>query len=213
MRVRVWCPVAGRGLGVLGLCLSLSSAVAQTSAPPGDELRLQPGDRVLLTVWRQPELSGESVVSMDGTLSHPYYQTVQVAGIPLPAVKQRLVTYLSKTLNDPLVTVEPLFRVSVGGEVRAPNVYSLPGFATVAQAIAGAGGPTDRGRLSKVSLYRSGRQMRLDLNDPRSDQAKMPIRSGDNVIVGRAGSFFRDVLAPTASLTAAIVSIVVVFRQ
>ena len=200
------------GFIAVAFCVTLSTATAQTS-PRADEARLQPGDRVMVTVWRKPELSGESVVTVDSTLSHPLYQTIKVVGVPLPVVKERMVAFLAQYEQNPLLTIEPLFRVTVGGEVRQPNVYSLARSATVAQAIAGAGGPTDRGRLNKVRLYRAGKQYQLDLNDPRSEQATMPIRSGDNVIVGRSHNFFRDVLAPGASLTAAILSIVVIVRQ
>jgi polysaccharide export outer membrane protein len=166
-----------------------------------------------VTVWRKPELSGECVVTADSVLSHPLYQSVKVVGLPMPEVKQRLVAFLAQYEQNPLITIEPLFRVTVGGEVRQPNVYSLSRSSTVAQAIAGAGGPTDRGRLTKVRLYRDGKQIPLDLNDPRSDQANLAVRSGDAIVVGRSHNFFRDVLAPGASLTAALLSIVVIFRQ
>jgi protein involved in polysaccharide export with SLBB domain len=208
----VWRPRISRALSALGVCLSLSTAAGQTTSP-GEEPGLQPGDRVLITVWRKPELTGESTVMVDGTLNHPLYQTIEVAGVPLAVVKQRLLAYLSQTETDPLLTVEALFRVTVGGEVRQPNVYMLPSSATVSQAIAGAGGPTELGRLSNVRLYRGSQQLRLDLNDPRSEQANMRIRSGDNLIVGRSKNFFRDVLAPGASLIGAVLSIVVVLRQ
>jgi protein involved in polysaccharide export with SLBB domain len=199
--------------GVASLWWAALSPLAAQARPDADIPRLQPGDRVLITVWRKPELSGESVVTADSVLSHPLYQSIKVVGVPLPQVKERLLAFLAQYERDPLLTVEPLFRVTVGGEVRQPNVYSLARSATVAQAIAGAGGPTDRGKLTKVRLYRAGKQIHLDLNDPRSDQANMPIRSGDNIIVGRGHNFFRDVLAPGASLTAAILSIVVIVRQ
>lgn len=212
--------LALRGLGVGCLWLLLSGLLAPTAAAQSDgdsvpvaEPRLQPGDRVLITVWRKPEYSGESVVTLDGTLNHPYFQAVKVTGIPLSVVKQRLVGFLATTENEPLLTIEPLFRVTVGGEVQQPNVYSLSSATTLAQAIASAGGPTERGRLHKVRLYRDGEVIRLNLNDPRSDEANLTIRSGDNILVGRSGNFFRDILAPAASLTAAIVSIVVVLRQ
>jgi polysaccharide export outer membrane protein len=194
------------------MCAALTTLSAQ-SGPDADVPRLQPGDRVLITVWRKPELSGESVVTADSVLSHPLYQSLKVVGIPLPVVKERLVAFLAQYERDPLLTIEPLFRVTVGGEVRLPNVYSLARSSTIAQAVAGAGGPTERGKLTKVRLYRAGKEIHLDLNDPRSDQANMAIRSGDNIVVGRSHNFFRDVLAPAASLTAAIVSIVVVARQ
>jgi polysaccharide export outer membrane protein len=174
---------------------------------------LRPGDRVLVTVWRKPELSGEFVVTADSVLSHPLYQQVKIVGLPLPVAKERLYEFLAKYEQNPLLTLEPLFRVTVGGEVRVPNVYSLPRSATIAQAIAGAGGPSERGRLNKVRLYRAGKRIGLDLNDPRSDDANQSIRSGDNIVVGRGGNFFRDVIMPGASLTAAVVSILVAVRQ
>jgi polysaccharide export outer membrane protein len=199
--------------GVLAVVCAAGTTLSAQSGADADVPRLQPGDRVLITVWRKPELSGECVVTADSVLSHPLYQSLKVVGVPLPLVKERLVAFLAQYERDPLLTVEPLFRVTVGGEVRQPNVYSLARSATVAQAVAGAGGPTERGKLTSVRLYRGGKAIRLDLNDPRSDQANLPIRSGDNIIVGRSHNFFRDVLAPAASLTAALLSVVVVARQ
>ncbi len=158
-------------------------------------------------------MSGEYAVTADSGLNHPFYQQVKVAGLPPAVAKERLYTFLAQFEQNPLLTLEPLFRVTVGGEVRSPNVYSLPRSATVAGAIAGAGGPTERGRVNKVRLYRGGKRMSLDLNDPRSDDANMSIRSGDNIVVGRGGNFFRDVIMPGASLTAAMVSILVAVRQ
>ncbi len=193
--------------------MSSAPAAAQSAIAPLAEPLLQPGDRVLVSVWQKPDLSGEFVVTADSVLSHPWYQQVKVAGVPLSVAKERLREYISQTENNPLLTLEPLFRVTVGGEVRAPNVYSLQRSSTVAQAIAGAGGPTERGRLTKVRLYRGGKRLELDMNDPRSDDANLAIRSGDNIIVGRSGNFFRDVIAPGASLTAALISILVAVRQ
>ncbi len=202
-------------LRILVVAISMSSApaAAQSAIAPLAEPLLQPGDRVLVSVWQKPDLSGEFVVTADSVLSHPWYQQVKVAGVPLSVAKERLREYISQTENNPLLTLEPLFRVTVGGEVRAPNVYSLQRSSTVAQAIAGAGGPTERGRLTKVRLYRGGKRLELDMNDPRSDDANLAIRSGDNIIVGRSGNFFRDVIAPGASLTAALISILVAVRQ
>ena len=188
-------------------------AAAQSAIAPSTVPLLQPGDRVLVNVWRKPELTGEFVVTADSSLNHPMYQSVKIVGLPVAVAKERLVAFIARYEQNPLLTLEPLFRVTVGGEVQQPNIYSLPQSATVAQAIAGAGGPTDRGKLTAVRLYRGGRRMQLNLNDPRSDEANQTIRSGDNIIVGRSGNFFRDVLAPGASLTAALVSILVAVRQ
>ena len=209
---------AARLVLALGYCVTVWAALgnAQTRAGASVDTTtslLRPGDLVRVTVWRKPEYSGEFAVSAEGTLVHPFYQGVRVTGMPIRSVKDSLTSYLARFEQNPLLTVEPLFRVTVGGEVRVPNVYPLTRSTTVAQAIALAGGPTERGRLQKVRLYRAGQRMALNLTDPRSDQANLPIASGDYIVVGRGGSIFRDVILPMASLTAAVVSVVVAIRQ
>src|SRR2546422_4529355 len=59
--------------------------------------------------------------------------------------------------------LEPVFPVTVAGEVRQPNLYRLPEGTTFAQAIAQAGGPTELGRLNKVQVIRRDSTMMIDL--------------------------------------------------
>jgi len=175
---------------------------------------LVPGDLVRVTVWQKPELSGEFMVNPEGSLAHPLYQEVQVVGVPLSVAKTRLRDFLASTFTkDPLITMEPLFRVTVGGEVRQPNLYSVPRGTTVAQVVALAGGVSERGKASKVHLLRTGKDTRVDLTGSNPETANLTLLSGDQIIVGRGHNFFRDVLGPFASLTAAVVSVIVVFRQ
>ena len=47
-----------------------------------DGVRLAPGDVLRVNVWRRPELSGDFVLASDGTLTHPLFKSVQVAGAP-----------------------------------------------------------------------------------------------------------------------------------
>lgn len=203
-RLCIWVSV----LGVLGA----APASAQTPAPA--PVMLVPGDLVRVTVWQKPELSGEFMVNPEGSLAHPLYQEVQVVGVPLSVAKTRLRDFLASTFTkDPLITMEPLFRVTVGGEVRQPNLYSVPRGTTVAQVVALAGGVSERGKASKVHLLRTGKDTRVDLTGSNPETANLTLLSGDQIIVGRGHNFFRDVLGPFASLTAAVVSVIVVFRQ
>jgi polysaccharide export outer membrane protein len=194
--------------------LVLTAATGAAQAKPASTVTLAPGDLVRLTVWQKPELSGEFMVTPEGSLSHPLYQDVQVVGVPLPEAKARIRAFLTQTYTkDPLLTLEPLFRVSVGGEVRQPNLYSVPRGTTVAEAVALAGGITERGSASKVRLLRPGRDTKLDLTGSKPESAGVTVTSGDQIIVGRGHNFFRDIVGPFASLTAAVVSVIVVVRQ
>ena len=204
----------GIRLSLVGVWLAGTTVMAQTSAIADSAPGLSPGDPVRVKVWREPELSGDFVVTPEGTLDHPRFDTVQVAGVPLQVARARLRAFLSKEYTDPLIILEPMLRVAVQGEVRQPSLYPMSRSTTVGQAIAIAGGPTDRGKLNEVRLVRGKEQLRLDLTKPSASDASMLVRSGDQLYVGRRGaSFFRDVLTPFASLTAAFVGVIVAIRQ
>lgn len=197
----------------LGLALHGAPLRGQSDAATTEAATLQPGDSLRIVVWGDPALSGGFIVTPDSSIGHPLYREVKVAGIPIPEVRQRIHQFLARDKKEVDFVIEPIFRVAVVGEVRQPSVYVVPMATTVAEAVALAGGPSERGRLSKVQLVRGVRDLRLDLNNPKSSDALMAVHSGDRITVGRAGNFFRDVISPLLSLTAAAASLVVVFRQ
>jgi protein involved in polysaccharide export with SLBB domain len=174
---------------------------------------LAPGDVIRIVVWRRPEMSGDFVVAFDSTIIHPLYREVKVAGVPLSMVEERVRVFLTKYETNPAFVLSPLLRVFVGGEVRLPNVYSLPPGTTVAQAVALAGGPTDRGRLDDVLIVRHKDREVLDLTLPDTRAVRTETRSGDQVYVGRRLSFFNDVLAPASAVFAAVATVVSIIIQ
>ncbi len=209
--------LGGRWLAVALLLGPVASAAAQRSSPPPPPLSdpvLRPGDALRIDVWRHAELSGEFVVAPDGTLEHPLYQVVKVAGVPLPVLRQRLDSLLARYEQGVQFVVEPLFPVTVAGEVRQPNLYRLPQGTTFAQAVAKAGGPTELGRLDKVRVIRRDSALVINLANGYSRYGTLPIASGDQVLVTRRSSFnlLRDVLYPAASLTAAVAAILAYSR-
>ena len=111
----------------------------------------------------------------------------------------------------PQFVVQPLVRIVVGGEVKNPNVYSVPPETTIAQAVAIAGGGTERAKFKDVRIVREHQEVRVDLRRPESDAASLQIRSGDQILVSRGRPPILQIIAPvtsTIAATAAIVSIV-----
>jgi polysaccharide export outer membrane protein len=174
---------------------------------------LSPGDVIRIVVWRKPEFSGDFVVAPDSSITHPLYREVKVVGVPLSVVEERVRVFLARYETNPAFVISPLLRVFVGGEVRLPNVYSLPPGTTVAQAVAVAGGPTDRGRLDQVLIVRRQDRQVLDLTRPEASSVLTETRSGDQVFVGRRLSFFNDVLAPASAVFAAVATVVSITIQ
>jgi len=205
-------------LGTKWVVAALLMAPIASAAAQAQVLRdpvLRPGDMLRITVWRHPELSGDFAVAPDSALVHPLYQRVKVAGTPLSTVRERLRGLLVTYEQGVDFVIEPLFAVTVAGEVRLPNLYHLPQGTTFAQAIARAGGPTELGRLDKVHVIRRDSSMVIDLGRGYSRYEALPIASGDQVLVARRSSFnvLRDVLYPVASLTAAVAAVLAYSRN
>ena len=193
-------------IGSLGIAAPLASQSFNTVRDTN--VVLQPGDMVKVTVWRNPEMSGDFVVGVNGALRHPLYQEVPIAGMPLGEVEGRLTKFLTKFEQNPQLVVEPLFRVTVGGEVRTPNLYPLPRTTTISQAVAIAGGVTPDGRLDRVNLYRNGREVLMNLTEASGRWSNEPIQSGDQILVTKRSNFMRNVFLPLLGVAGAVASII-----
>src|SRR5437868_4761287 len=107
---------------------------------------VKPGDILRITVWRQPEFSGDFSVAPDGTIVHPLYKEIAVGGLPLSTVQSRIDGFLRRFDVNPNFVVQDLMPVVVEGEVRTPGVYTVPAQTSVTILLAQAGGTTDLAR-------------------------------------------------------------------
>jgi len=200
-------------LSPIALAACFTHPRTQDVIPTDSMATLQPGDSVRIAVWRNPELSGGFLVADDGTLRHPLYQTVHVAGVPIDSVTARVGAFLTQFANNPQFVVEPEFHIVVRGEVRNPALYTVPLEVTLGGAIAVAGGPTERAQLTDVTLVRGGHSYHLDLSDPAAPWTATPIRSGDQIIIGRKSNLFFGVILPLVTASAAVASLISVLRR
>jgi polysaccharide export outer membrane protein len=190
-----------------------SLVLAQSPAPTSDETAaLSPGDSVRIVVWRKPEFSGDFVVAPDGSVTHPLFRSVRVGGVPLRTAEANIRAFLVRFEQDPQFVMEPLLRVAISGEVGRPSVYAVPPGTSYAEAIARAGGTNQFGKRDHVLVFRSSASARaeplvLNLNQPERGIAAMPVRSGDQILVQRRKSFFRDIMIPTLSVIGSVASI------
>jgi polysaccharide export outer membrane protein len=187
-------------------------ASAQESRASTGQAVLSPGDSVRIVVWRKPEFSGDFVVAPNGTITHPLFRSVQVAGMPFTNAEANVRKFLVRFEENPEFVMEPLIRVAISGEVDKPQVFALRPETTIAEAVARAGGTTELGARNRVRVVRlnpSGEQEQLivNLTDPTAGYGRIPVRSGDQIIVDRRKSFLKDVLLPTLGVIGSIASL------
>lgn len=155
--------------GVFGLLVlamtSLAPAVAQAPAPApaptaGQDARytLDSGDKVRLLVFGQKDLSGDFVVTGNGTLSLPLIGEVAVKGLTLRQVETAIADKLQPDyLKNPRVSAEvinyrPFYII---GEVKNPGTYPYVNGMRIVNAVAIAGGYTYRANESEMRITRA----------------------------------------------------------
>ncbi len=137
---------------LLCLVLCLSSAAAED-----ETYTLGAGDKVQVTVFGEPHLSGEFIVNANGTVSLPLIDPVSVLGRTLTQVETDIREKLSAGfLADPKVSVSileyrPFFII---GEVKQPGSYPYVADMTVLHAVAIAGGFTPRAAKKRIVIQR-----------------------------------------------------------
>lgn len=108
------------------------------------QYHLQPGDKLDITFFQNPELNENVIVRPDGKISLQLIDELQVAGLAPSQLKELLGERYAPYLTNPMPSVGITSfggqRVYIGGEVNSPGVITLQGRTTVPQAIVEAGG-------------------------------------------------------------------------
>lgn len=189
-------PGFGPLLSIIGSCFFLVSCattdLAQVSVSEANSglvqgYRIADGDKLKVTVFDEPTLTGEFGVGLDGGLSLPLINAMRAAGQTPNELAENIKSALvaGGYVLSPRVSVEvsqhrPFY---ILGEVKAPGEYPYIGDLTVEQAIAKAQGYSVRANKSEVVLRRQGwnegRRVRLD-------SVPLLIAPGDTITIQEA---------------------------
>lgn len=194
-------------LRALALLLSLAvigtRVTAQTASPvaPDSLGVLRPGDAVKLSIWREPDLSGEFQVNENGDIVFPKIGALPVTTLTPDALKRTLLGAYSEYLRNPSIEITLLRRVQVLGAVRTPGLYAVDPTMTLADVIARAGGSTPQGNTKKFELRRGGERIKTTFTaDARI--ADTPLRSGDQLFIPERSWFSRNTWVLAGALSA-----------
>lgn len=216
--------VAGLGglVGPCGIAAAQSTATASLRPPaPTDTLArptgtLRSGDLLKIRVYRDSELSGEYLINARGEVQIPGLGVVQAAGLDPTQVQDRLVDALrSRGFRAPEIAVQPLIRVSVLGQVRAPGLYPVEPGVSIIQLLTIAGGPTEGANLKRAQVVRDDQAFTVDLQSALGGSAagRVALYSNDVVYVPQRHSLFsRDNVGLAATLASLAVTVVTLIQ-
>lgn len=182
------------------MCIGVWSAEAQNAPKPAPRMSqvpatyvIGPDDVLLISVWKEPDLTNTLPVRPDGMISLPLLNDVQAAGLTPAQLAASITEKLKQYVTDPHVTVVVTQinsqRVYVTGEVIHTGAMNLIPDMTVLQALASAGF-TQFARTKGIYVLRTenGQQRKIPVNYNKLVKGEnvdqnIRLKPGDTIVV------------------------------
>ena len=182
---------------------------AQTTAPVQSASQAQPdfplgaGDSIRVQVFQNPDLTIETRVSENGSITYPMIGAVDLGGLSIAAAGKKIADALQKGgfIQKPQVNIVLLQirgnQVAVLGQVNRPGRFPLETANTrLSDMLANAGGATAAGAdIAVVAGVRNGQPFRKQIDIPslflaEKQQDNIVLQGGDSIYVDRAPMFY-----------------------
>jgi polysaccharide biosynthesis/export protein len=183
--------------GLVG-CFGQELEYRGMSVPP-TEFLIGPEDILVVTVWRNQELSKEVIVRPDGKISLPLLGDVVAAGLTAQALSKQIADGLAEFMSTPTVSVQVReinsYHIFAVGEVARPGKIVLKSFTNVLTGISLAGGFTtfaSRNNVHVLRMVKNGqgepRQVMIpvpytDIVNGKNLEANIILKAGDVIVV------------------------------
>lgn len=164
---------------VMGVMLAAMPVHADDAVPASLVSQLEPGyrlgaeDVLLVSVWKDEQLTREVVVRPDGMFSFPLVGDIQAENQTVEDIRGEVVRRLTKYIPNPNVSVAVTrvasYKVYVVGRVNKPGEYVIGHYTDVLQALSLAGGLTPFAGENDIKVMRR----------VRGEQRAIPFRYGD----------------------------------
>ncbi len=162
---------------VILLALLSLGAISQET----ENYRLGPGDVIVIQVFGEDELKLETQLTDSGTVNYPFLGTIKVVGMTIKQLEQHVYDglkpdyFVEPNVFVGIVQYRPFY---IHGEVNKPGGYPYQPGMTVNQAIALAGGLTERASKEKIAISREG-----DKNNAQTGSLNTRISAGDTITI------------------------------
>jgi polysaccharide biosynthesis/export protein len=184
-------------IGVLAAAGGLGAAEEAALARPDTRAAAPPaayaigtGDVLRIVVWKEPDLTADATVRLDGMITLPLLGDVPAAGRTPGDLAVVLARNLDAYLEKPRVTVSvreaTSARVYVVGEMLRPGEFPLAGGMTVLKALALAGGFKEFARRDGIVVVRGDQVIPFHYKrvvEGRDMSENVLLTAGDTIVV------------------------------
>ena len=159
--------------------------IAQAS-PGVDEFVIRPGNILQSSIWPDNQLGGEFPIEDTGIIYLPLLGPIPADGLPINEFRSALRERYGLVMQSPVVTVTPLFEVSVLGAVRQPGLYQVTPSQGVYSVISMAGGFLQTAKEDEVRVVGDSGVRYLDAESALESGEELSgsrLQTNDRIIV------------------------------
>lgn len=181
---------------------------------------LLPGDGIKIIFYNiSDSISGEYFIQDNGNVSLPYLGQIAAANRSIDSIRTEIYAKYSKLYKNPEITVLPLIKINILGEVRNPGFYYVTGVEKLSDLIAKAGGTNVEADLSNIYITRKDKEFEINgqkIIEKGSKLNDIGLQSGDQIYISRKwlnGSNTTIIISVVSAVTSILAAIIYTNRK
>jgi protein involved in polysaccharide export with SLBB domain len=167
---------------ILSVMLLLSLAILpMTVRAEAQSYRIGAGDTIVIKVYGEEALTLETQITNSGNINYPFLGSLKLNGLTIKEVEKLVYDglkgdyFVEPNVFVGMVLYRPFY---IHGEVKQPGGYPYQPGMTVNQAVALAGGFTERASQEKIAISREGSKVESERGTINS-----VIQAGDTITI------------------------------
>ena len=117
------------------------------------------GDRVVIMVFGEPELTDTAVVRTGNAIQLGKLPQISLHGVLRSELEEHLTREFARYVREPRVVAIPLLRIAVFGSIARPGYVHVPADMLLSDLLMHAGGPAATADLRKAELRRGAERL------------------------------------------------------
>ncbi|WP_445776334.1 polysaccharide biosynthesis/export family protein [Shewanella sp.] len=152
-----------------------------TAQAESQSYKLGAGDTIVIKVYGEEALTLETQITNSGTINYPFLGSLTLIGLTIKEVEQLVYSglkgdyFVEPNVYVGMVEYRPFY---IHGEVKLPGGYPYQPGMTVNQAVALAGGLTERASQEKIKISREGSKV-----ESENGTINSVIQAGDTITI------------------------------
>lgn len=181
---------------------------------------LLPGDGVKIIFYNiSDHISGNYFIQDNGDISLPYLGQIAAANRNIDSVRAEIIGKYNKLYRNPEITVLPLIKINILGQVNKPGYYYVTGVEKLSDLIAEAGGTTSEANLNSIYITRNDKQFKINgtkIIEKGSKLDDIGLQSGDQIYISKKwlnGSNTTIIISVVSAVTSILAAIIYTNRK